>query len=558
MKKFIKVVFVFFIIIALSFAAAYFFYFKKDISSLKKFLKNYGLEKGMKLFEKKETPVTVYLTYGGYLKGILKEETDKEYVLLWKGQEYCIDKRDVKKLVRGTSSSEWKYNNKYVIHLKSGTVLDYKILSIKGNKVSIAEVNSKNPIKMDIEKSSIEYIEFKPVSNDRNLLVENELRKKYPKMEFYSEGNVTIVTDSYINWVKEYKKNIRYIYTQIFLNYYPLFKDRNPSFQNFVVVFDNYIDFVNHAVEEGVPGWAVLGYYNPKTKITYLFNFLGTKSSKVFYDIMIGNMNAVLDSASRNIKNAYGGNEHVEIAVEGAVDEIKDRVWTLYNRILSALRNETLSTLRHEFTHQVLSCWKIQNVEVSTAEKIKKLISKKDEFIKSKDKSKKKEWLKSFLSYGEELNDLKLKASNSWIAEGTATYSEVFPFGGVNNKWLYIFQQMMEKDEVYPISVLNQYKMGSFPNMCSQAVIKAYAESWALTYFLMNNYKKEFMKFMDDIARKDVMDSKEEVLLLEDCIGKSANDLEKEMVDYYKNNFEKLENPSIKFLLYIDELFSMK
>ena len=106
-------------------------------------------------------------------------------------------------------------------------------------------------MEQDIQRSKVEYLIFKPVDSQESKTIEQSLKKKFPHMEFYQVGNFTIVTDSYFTWVQEYKKTIRRAYTNVYLAFFDLFKDRAPLVQNFLVIFDDYTDFVRFSISEG-------------------------------------------------------------------------------------------------------------------------------------------------------------------------------------------------------------------------------------------------------------------------------------------------------------------
>ena len=132
-----------------------------------------------------------------------------------------------------------------------------------------------------------------------------------------------------------------------------------------------------------------------------------------------------------------------------------------------------MSTLRHEYTHGLFSNWNLQNIKVSRSKKRRDLDKKKKELLESEEKENKKEWFENLIMVKSESDNFEMKASNSWIVEGLATYCETYPIGKRNDRWLYIFQKMIKEDEVYPIEVLTFYKIGSFPGMCPQAAVKA-------------------------------------------------------------------------------------
>jgi hypothetical protein len=507
--------------------------------------------------ENKPVAVTLHLKYNSTMEGILLNETEKEYTVDWKGQEYVINKEDVSKIDRNDGSTNWEHRNSLVVKLKKGPILDMAISDIKAGKAALADTLSGGSSSMEISTDDIEYLLFEPVKNDESRKAEETLKKKFSKMQVHTEGNITIITDANLSWVKEYKNTLRTVYTQLYIRFFRLFKGKRPARQNFIVMFDNYIDFVLHAVEDGVPGWAVMGYFNTDDNVMYLYNVLGDNFSKQIYELIIGGNERAIDYAVDSIKGQIGQDRSAEIVIDGQAKDIKDKFWTLYNRVIGEFREMTLSVLRHEFTHGLFSNWGLQNIRVSKSDKKDVLSQKEKEALGSDKKEKKKDWLENLLvmnkEKGAELYDM--KASNSWIVEGLATYSETFPIGKQNNLWLFIFQDMIEKSEVYPLEVLTFYKVGSFPGMCMPAMLKAYAQSWAFMSFLMEKYPEQVLEYMDKSSQGGAKTEQEELDLLLKCLNKDSKSINEELIASVQGKYEKLNDPSVETLLFVEELF---
>ncbi|MFC2140176.1 hypothetical protein ACFLQ1_00480 [Candidatus Auribacterota bacterium] len=506
-------------------------------------------------FPQKEIPVKIHLKYGGTMNGLLLEETDNEYILNWKGSEFVLAKDQVLRIKKEGEMADWPYNNDIVIKLKSGAILDGIISNITKDRLVFQYEQKKGSAEMEIQQKDIEYLLFAPVHNSLSQKIEKKLKRKFSKMKFYKEGDVTIITDSYATWVKAYQKTVRTVYSQIYLKFFKLFSGKKQTVQNFVVIFDNYKEFVDFAIEDGVPGWAVLGYYKPEDHVLYLFNVLGDKFAKFIEKNFIGKVERVIDSQVKQIKKRIQQSDHMML--EGQAHDIKDRYWRIYNLIIDSCKDETLSTLRHEFIHELFNNWGLQNVKVSRSEKAKaKLRNKKKEAFEFKSSEKKQAWLSSILGSSSKRDDMELKAANSWLVEGLATYGETYPIGNQNDRWLFIMQEMIRNNKVYPLATLTFYKMGSFPGMYStKAMITAYAQSWALVTFLLEKYPDQFVKYMqgssDEAARAD----SEDLQFLLKCLGKDAHTLDQEFLEYINAKYEKLEDPFIKGELFIRNLF---
>ena len=149
--------------------------------------------------EKEPEYITLYLKYGGtVVSGPLLSETDTEFTVLWKEQEFVIEKSQVLKVKRKGEAIEWEYNNPMVIKLKNGSVLDACIKDIKKNRAVIESSLDGSSYETEVDINDVEHLVYKPISNKESREIEKKIKKNFPGMKFYGEGNVTIVTDANI------------------------------------------------------------------------------------------------------------------------------------------------------------------------------------------------------------------------------------------------------------------------------------------------------------------------------------------------------------------------
>lgn len=500
--------------------------------------------------------VTLYLKNGSTISGELVMESKDAYTILWKDGEVAFYKDEIDRVERGVRVSdakgmlfdegvaeEWPYEHDMAIVLTNGMILDADIAGVDKEKITIEYPVEGGNISQDIERSRVEYLLFKPIENNKTKKIEKHLKELFPKMRFYREGNFTIITDSYITWVRRYRATLRRTYSDIYIKFFSLFKDGEPQLQNFVVVFDDYIDFVEYAVSDGVPGWAVLGYFNPDDRALYLFNVLGDRFSDFLFESFIGKPGEAIDDAADRLKTMAG--DRYEIVIQGLADDVKDKFWRYYNMIKNEFSEMTFGTLRHEFAHEVFSNWGFQNIVVSRSKQDReKLQKKKKDFLDTKDKAKKKKLLMELLTLKSEKGTVDLKAANSWLAEGAATYCETDPIGGKNDRWLFTFQKMKRENAIYPLEHLTVYKIGSFPGVYPEAMLYAYAQSWAFFTFLMDRYPAQFMEYQRRFSREKA-EEHEDIEWLVEALGKDIRIIEKEFVEYM-DRLEKLEDPLIE------------
>jgi hypothetical protein len=300
-----------------------------------------------------------------------------------------------------------------------------------------------------------------------------------------------------------------------------------------------------------VPGWAVAGYFQPKDKVLYLFNILGERFSQILFEGMVGEcgrrMDGIVEAVERCVDKRY------HIFIEGQAKEIKDKYWRGYSYYKGMFRDSTVSTLRHEFAHELFNNWGLQNIIISKP-KVKKdaLIRKKKEFLETKDYKKKAQLVQSLMTLRSGEAQLEVKAANSWLAEGMATYCETQIPGDNNKRWLFLYQKLAKEESVYPLESLTVYKMGSFPGVCSEAMLYLYAQSWAFVTFLMDEYPEEFMEYQDRMSEK-IAQGYDDVGWLLECLGKDLRTIDREFMEYM-SQFEELEDP---FLVHFETLYNI-
>lgn len=496
--------------------------------------------------------VTLVLKHGGTITGTLIKKDAKSYTIMWKDSEYVIDARQVRSVEeKSEKEAGWPYKNDVVVRNMDGIVLDGKISAVDKDGIKMVFDEGGGELEMGVARKDIDYLLFAPVCNRQAREIDARLKAEFPKMKFYREGNVTMVTDSYATSVNAYKKVIRSQYTDLYLKFFKLFKGKSPKNQTFVVVFDDFNAYVEYAATDGVPGWLAIGYFSPTSKVLYIFNAFGERLEKLIFEIVAshtGRFNdALIDPAKKSIDQRY------HVFIEGIGKEITDKIWEGYNVYKNELREMTFSTLRHELTHEIFHNWGFQSIVLSRPNKAltQKISEKKKAFLETTDMAKKKELFRTLMKLQKkEYEGYEAEAAQSWLAEGIATYCETDPIGSVDESWLYGYQEMVRKNEVNPLEFLTNFKMGSFPGLCSKGMLNSYAESWAFTTFLMNKYPDQFMEYqrqMSELATKPASAKKdgEEFALLLKALNKDLPTLEKEFKEYMAS-YAAAEEPSVK------------
>lgn len=501
--------------------------------------------------------VTLYLKNGSIISGEFLREDERRIAILWQGGEIEFTKGEIEKIQKGEfhteregllfpeeTPEEWPYQHSVVITLKDQRVLDEKIEAVYEDKIILKrELEEGGVIEQEISRSQIEYLSFKPVRSKRSREIEESLRTQFPKMKWVREGSFVLITDSYATWVNEYRKTIQQLATDFYFRFFPLLKEREPLLDHYVVIFDDWGNFIEYAISDGVPGWLVAGYFSPRTEVLFLFNTLGDTFSKLIDEAMIEKPAELMDGAVDAVKGQIDKRYHV--FVEGQAHEVMKKFSTYHSILRGMYREETIKTLRHEMIHELFHNFGLQSVLLSKVEGHgKEEAGKKRAFLEEKDIQKKRDLLFELLQLKKETKQVQVGASNSWFVEGLAAYMEATPVGEKNKRWLYLFQKANRENAVIPIEQLTVYKMGSFPGMAYGAMESAYAQSWAFVHFLIHRYPTPFMQYLERISREKPKEN-EDILWLLEALGKDLRVLEGEFLEYMKQ-FPELEDPFLE------------
>lgn len=501
--------------------------------------------------------VTLVMKHGGKMTGKLLKKDSKEYIIEVKDEKYVIPAYRVNRIESNTQKDvEWPYKNDVVLKRTNGIVLDGEIINVSRDAVTLLFTEGGGQAEADISRKDISRLIFAPVCNKETERKEKLIKAQFPKMKVYKEGNVTIVTDAYPTAVNSYKKAISSLYTELYLTFFKLFKGKKPQNQCFVVIFDDFSDYVVFAATEGVPGWLVVGFFSPLEKVLYTYNAFGKRMEKYVFDVIIGKSCGAFDSVVETLKKQT--DERYHIFLEGQAKVVSDKYWTVYGYYKNEMENQTLSTIRHEFAHEVFHAWGLQNIVMSKPNvDEKKLAESRRKILEANTWQEKEKLLNEIMrlkrAESTDFSDMIDEGTaQSWLNEGIATYCGTDPIGGVDEDWLFVFQEAARKKELNPIEFLTSFKIGSFPGLCHKGMLNSYAESWALTNFLMAKYPDSFMEYQQLVAKNTTKAGHDEMDLLLKTLGKDLPTLEKELIDYMAA-YKPVEDPYVKrFMRYYD------
>lgn len=511
--------------------------------------------------------VTLYLTNGGVVTGDLVEETPEQVTLRWEYGDVSFARHEIKRQVGGkavegddivlpasaTDAGKWKHRHDVVFRLLNGTILDAALSRVTPTElVLVHQLESGGMMEQTIPREQLDEVMLNPVENERSKEIRAYLETTFPKMHLYDEGAMTIVTDSIAPSVKGYWRDVRQLTTDWYLTFYPLLKGRTLQRQQYLVIFDNWLDFIHYAQTDGVPGWAVGGYFSPEDEVLYLFNMMGEWFSNLLYEAFLGQARRSIDGAVDQATGTYG-NRYEEL-FEGWGLELKRKFESADAIIRAGYRQITEETLRHELTHSLFHGFGLQTVVLSQAtQDIQEEAKKKQAFLASTDVEKKRQLLMDLLN-SEGQQPIEIRAANSWVVEGLAAYMERPPIGADHDDYLYLLQRARADKQVLPLEFLNAFRMGSFHGAASKARLYAYAQSWALVRFLMERYPEGMLAYLkaqaDDPSRQA-----EEIEGLLAAVGKDIVSLNAEFVAYVEQ-LPQQDNPWLVQYQAFQDIFS--
>ncbi|MBI4355308.1 MAG: DUF1570 domain-containing protein [Candidatus Omnitrophica bacterium] len=518
-----------------------------------------------------EKLITLRLKNGTVLSGELLNETPEAITLGWswgstefrrteiasaeRGKRVTTDAQLLPPLSTETGQATWPYHHDVVVQLTNTAILDAAISEVHPDRIVLQTAAAGGLAEQEIPRSRIEGLLFRPIENERSTQISDTLYRLFPSMQRYHDGWFTLVTDSYAPAVREYRKTIRGYATELYLAFFAQVKDRHPAVQTFIVVFDDWGKFVEYALSDGLPGWALLGYFSPTDEVLYLFNGLGESFADLLYEVYLARarrgVNQLATQVKGQVDSRYG------VFVDGQATEIKGKFEALHDYVRGQYSRETLATLRHEMTHELFHHWGLQSIVLSqTDPHDAERVAKKREFLATKDLKQKRRLLEELLNPQQHDEDVQMSAANSWLVEGLAAYAETDPLGSTNERWLAAYQEAKRKQAVLPLEFLTVFKMGSFWGVAPQAQIYAYAESWAFVHFLMTHYRDGFLRYMERMAAQTPKEGEDLQWLLE-ATHQELRSLEKEFFAYLEQ-FPQQTDPFLQFIDKIQEIFGTR
>jgi len=516
-----------------------------------------GKENGSDSGGAKERAIELELKHGSIIKGRLIAENNEAFTIDDQGRVFEISKKDVKRSSYVTARDlEWPYKNNVVIRRNNTLVVDGEIIAVGNDALTVSFADGGGSLEMEVPKKEIDCLLFAPVTTADSAANEERLKRLFPAMKMCKEGNVTIFSDSNDAAIKYFAKAVRNMQTELYYAFFDVFRGRSEKGQNFIVIFDSQLSYLEQLMSIGINPFGTLGLFYPVDNTTYLFNAFGDYVEKLLYDVYIAKngqkINAVADMYKASARKSGSDKD---IVIDGLAGTIKNKLAEAYSLYKAETTRQTMMTLRHELTHSIAFNWNLQAIVISKPSfDHDGLVRKKEAFQNARDIEDKKKILLEILNLREKADSqTEILASQSWLAEGMATFCATEPMGGTDDIWLYLYQDAARKGELDTLDFLMGFEHGSFNGIAFKKRLTAYAESWALTCFLMSKYPREFMAYQRALADTKPTDE-DKVEIFASCLNKDIQTIEKEFREYM-GSYEQVDDPEVKRFMKYHRIF---
>lgn len=492
-----------------------------------------------------ERDVTLYLHNGGVISGELVRRDAQGVTIRLEYGDVTFQQAEIKRLVKGwetgdegivmpdavTKAGQWTHQHNPVFRLLNGSIVDARLTRVTDEALHFVQpVGEAGTVELAIPRDQLDQAVFRPIENERSEAIHAMLHELFPKMVAYDEGMFTILTDSPGPSVNDYRRTVREVATDWYLAFYPLTENHQPTVQQYVIIFDDFGAYIEYAATDGVPGWLAPGYFSPEDEVLYAPNFLGERFSELLYEAFLGDFH----DARRQWRDTSGvrGSRYEEF-VEGTVSEFMQALERAHAKIRHGYWQLSQLILRHEMTHAIFHNWQLQTIVLSKMrEQDQEIVQQKKQYLQEQDVQKKRELLEGLLKQEDELSMPEQQADNSWFVEGTAEYLAPSPLGSPDIFRIPDLQEAMRNGQILPLEFLNTFRLGSFPEMTSQARLYAYAQSWAYVRFLMERYPEAFWAYLDRLARERAEPDEDTIEWLLEAIGTDVRSLDAQFAQY--------------------------
>ncbi len=276
---------------------------------------------------------------------------------------------------------------------------------------------------------------------------------------------------------------------------------KSPEWGLGVILYGKHDDYLKSG---GPPKTA--GYYRPDDHILRLYNIREME----MVQWVLGSEEKFEGTMSKKLselENSKGGSETGKWQQYEFVEKLQNAVEKDRMRVEQTARSETMETIRHEGTHQILNLFGID---------------------------------KDFRGV--------------WFSEGMADYlSPADPNGIVLSRIMSLKGELEDGHQLIPLDyMMAQPSGGHIYNFKDfHLTVQFYAQSWAFVHMLMNHYPRQFKAYMLDLKKQDKsFNAEKDKALFQRDLGKKLGELDSELEAYVKELAGQVDEDEYLFFKY--------
>jgi hypothetical protein len=308
-----------------------------------------------------------------------------------------------------------------------------------------------------------------PALNDADV----RFAETFPDFHFVKLPPFTIVTDAPYAEVERTLNVLDDLREQFLRHFADLIRCGNHPVRIEVVFFNSEAPFRDYA-RRSAPDFAhSAGFYSARENRLVLLNQLGTTD--------YSRARQQLDRTRQRLDSFVN-------ADPVALHEASIRLAALRTSVTTEAKAITGQLIRHEGAHQLLHAYGIESARATAP---------------------------------------------TWLSEGLAQYCETSPLGSRHAARVAYVKQATRAGKLLPLrTLLNHTDPAGFFALGSDQTETAYAQSWALTYYLRTRHPGPFTDFINRYRNARTVDHSEPAALLISCLHTDLAQLETDFLDF--------------------------
>ncbi len=446
---------------------------------------------------------TLILKNGGKIQGKIIAENPSRVTISIEGGELGFPRSDIAEIRRGESLISSKDGIELSAFSQNAGMIYPSIYMKDGQIASGGEIFKdgqsfylKKPVEgggfasfgFDLDKIE-KILLWPPPSEDRLNKDFKELKNLNLKYSYQKPPYYIVSTVESSDLVLYFKALERFFHDFLFRFFELIDPGKDPGPLG-VIIFGDYQNFLKFTGLSG--NTPIVGFYVPKKKVLVLYNLKEIDMIRFqlamaeFIEKNIGKYKTALEMAT-NVDGeqkwaAYDYLEKVQFQIESRRMQLE--FWA---------RERTIETIRHEGGHQLLHLFGIDSDQVYRG---------------------------------------------AWFSEGMAEYVAPENMGDISKERLMFLRSQLEKGHtLMPLQYLMSIKSGEGIHRLQDPnyTLLGYAQSWALIYFLMENYQTSFLNYIRDLRNQDTkFNADRDQALFEKHLGKKIPELDKEFETFVR------------------------